>query len=504
MGSRGAHSILLRVLAAGFFSLAACLASGLVSCAVHATPSPSTWAIVIGISHYMDESLNLRYAEDDAIAVSAYLQTVCGVPRSHIALLTNEAATREAVDDALVVMRGQMSPEDTLVFYFSGHGTNSIPDTNHDEAEVDPSDKYDEALILFDAEYGSFKGLIVDDELALQIGQLGCKTALVILDSCYAGGAGRGKSAEIFDVGTKEGTPTGNFRDISVVAAGGTTPIMLMACQDDQKAQECGALGHGLFTKAILDTLEEARTAPGRLSINALAGEVQVRMENWIEADRNLEDACGFDQTPMYMNPENCDIYVTPDIELCRPHLSACAHSPSLDFGETATERSFCIYNDGDVCGSLVCSMTAIDADGKPATWVTGFTPATVDIGSSIEGSQIRVTASRAGLPTGQYSALVVVSASNGDRVEIPVTMIVDVQPKLIVTPSLLVLAPDGPSGSLRVGNATTGALHYQVIPSDKSWLKVNPMGGTCRPGGTEISITVEPSQVPCTETTRR
>lgn len=92
-------------------------------------------------------------------------------------VLTNSNATRGNVANAIDRFQRAARPEDTLVFFFSGHG-NQVPDRDRDEA-----DGTDETILLAD-------GTLSDDELASLLSN-GPARDFVALDSCYSGGFAR-------------------------------------------------------------------------------------------------------------------------------------------------------------------------------------------------------------------------------------------------------------------------------------------------------------------------
>ena len=82
-----------------------------------------TYAVVIGISHY-EKVRSLEYADKDAELLADFLKSpLGGVDPADILLLTNEHATRAAIDDAVKnFVEPHASPENSLVFFVAGHG----------------------------------------------------------------------------------------------------------------------------------------------------------------------------------------------------------------------------------------------------------------------------------------------------------------------------------------------------------------------------------------------
>ena len=69
-------------------------------------------------------------------------------------------------------------PNDTFVFFYSGHGGQEMREGGFDAADADG---YDETLALSD-------GTITDDEVRELFDMIDSYASLIVLDSCYAGG----------------------------------------------------------------------------------------------------------------------------------------------------------------------------------------------------------------------------------------------------------------------------------------------------------------------------
>jgi Flp pilus assembly protein TadD len=86
-------------------------------------PRGKTYAVVIGISHYQ-KVRSLEFADKDAELLADFLKSpLGGVDPADVLLLTNEHATRAAIDDAVKnFVEPHASPENSLVFFVAGHG----------------------------------------------------------------------------------------------------------------------------------------------------------------------------------------------------------------------------------------------------------------------------------------------------------------------------------------------------------------------------------------------
>lgn len=136
------------------------------------TGAPTTYGVFVGITDYPSANDLPHVAEDARRMQRAFLNAGLVNPANSV-VLTDHQATRANVADAVERFGRRMTAQDTLVFFFSGHG-NQVPDDNRDEA-----DGQDETIVFVD-------GSIRDDELAQMLNLPGRE--LVALDSCYSGG----------------------------------------------------------------------------------------------------------------------------------------------------------------------------------------------------------------------------------------------------------------------------------------------------------------------------
>lgn len=140
---------------------------------VDAAGSGRTFGVFVGISDYPSQN-DLDYCADDAIRVQqAFVNAGVLSPLDSV-VLRDRQATRAAVAGSIERFARRMGPNDTLVFFFSGHGSRTA-DRNGDER-----DGQDETIVLAD-------GPVLDDELA-QIFAPTRGRAIAALDSCYSGG----------------------------------------------------------------------------------------------------------------------------------------------------------------------------------------------------------------------------------------------------------------------------------------------------------------------------
>ena len=140
------------------------------------------WALLVGINRYAHVE-SLRFAEADATAFHRLLRDRCKVPEDHIRLLIGREATLAALRAGLEWLSQVAEAGDTVLFYFSGHGS-FVQDKNGDE-----EDGFDECLVPFDAALNRLsETTLLDDELVGWANGLGTKRVVLILDVAHGGG----------------------------------------------------------------------------------------------------------------------------------------------------------------------------------------------------------------------------------------------------------------------------------------------------------------------------
>jgi hypothetical protein len=93
---------------------------------------PTLWGIVVGVSDYTGDELDLRYAGKDAVAMAQALtlgaQRLFGAERVRLHVLTTEPAvgaetpTKANLIKAFNMVAASATPTDILVVYLAGHG----------------------------------------------------------------------------------------------------------------------------------------------------------------------------------------------------------------------------------------------------------------------------------------------------------------------------------------------------------------------------------------------
>jgi hypothetical protein len=282
-----------------------------------------TWAIVIGVSKYGDQSLSersLRYAESDAQEIRDALIERCRVPQQNIHLLKGPKATKAGIEKAFASVAKSARSGDLVLIYFSGHGS-FVPDRDGDEVD---GDRLDEVLLPYDAVLGDESTYIIDDALGYMVSRLPSSYVAIIVDSCHS--AGQGKSVPAPGLLTK-GTGDSIAKDIFTDAGGGGGRALLSACQSGEVAYERDDLGHGVLTYFVLQGLEQATADSdhnGVLTFDELGAYVESRVDAWCLENQVF-------QTPSYESHSSVPIIIVPVVIVSRSPL---ASSPTQDNGK--------------------------------------------------------------------------------------------------------------------------------------------------------------------------
>jgi len=253
---------------ARLFAACAMLAAGM-----HLDAAPHRRALLIGINDYTASTLaahlptapapgrdwpNLAGAVNDVNTMRDMLVALHGFDGKDIVTLTDQAATRGAILDAIEQrLVNPAAKDDVILFYYAGHGS-QVRNSMSDER-----DKLDESLVPADSRAGAAD--IRDKELRMLFNRILDRGArlTVILDNCHSSSGARG-------LGTGA-RPRGVKPDLRDVADGVTVPrpesrgaLVLAATQDVDAAWETrDAEGkfHGAFSWAWMRAMRDSASS---------------------------------------------------------------------------------------------------------------------------------------------------------------------------------------------------------------------------------------------------
>jgi hypothetical protein len=193
------------------------------------------WAVVIGISDYKADGLNLRYADRDAEAIRDALVEKGGFRPERVRFLSNQHATYQEIRTALFSFLAATQPDDLVMIFLAGHG---VQDT------INPDNFF---FLAHDSEVGNLGGTAIPmwDLGNVMDYTIRAQRILIFADTCHSGAAlDRG--------GASDGKSLNFFNKYLEVLARKKGRLVLTASQAHESSIETTKLAHGVFTNAIL------------------------------------------------------------------------------------------------------------------------------------------------------------------------------------------------------------------------------------------------------------
>lgn len=203
----------------------------------------SAHALVVGVGKYQHISqYDVPLAARDAQAVSRVLQDParCAYPPGQVRLLTGEQATRAALIEALDGLAAQLTPADTLFFFYVGHGV------------YDTQGKY--TLTTHETQLEGIRAApgsgLSELELIDRLRKMKAKRLLLVINACHSG-----ELSQSFDVTSpalfSEAPPA---KLSEALLSTGEGRITITACRPEQQSW-IGGGELSLFTGALVNGL---------------------------------------------------------------------------------------------------------------------------------------------------------------------------------------------------------------------------------------------------------
>lgn len=210
-----------------------------------APPKPSLYVLVVGVNDYDDRSLHLDFAKQDAQALARFFQSHGNLFSSvnEIALFDQDA-TKANIQAAFDRVAQNAHPEDVALFYLAGHGMlvgrefYFLPHDTRKDADLESAVQ----------KYG-----IPSSEFGEALQRIKAVKQVLILDACQSESALPELAKAAFGA---RGLENPEERAVRMLAhANGI--YLIAASTAEQYAYEVPALGHGVFTYALLSGLGE-------------------------------------------------------------------------------------------------------------------------------------------------------------------------------------------------------------------------------------------------------
>ena len=198
------------------------------------------WAVVIGISEYRADGLNLRYADRDAEAIRDFLIEKGGFRPERVRFLSDQRATHEGIRTALFTFLAATQPEDMVLIFLAGHGVQDA---------VNPDNYF---FLAHDSEPANLGGTAIPMGSGQCHGLHHSRPAHHDLRRYLPQRRGAGPG------GAKDGKNLNFFNKYLEVLAGKKGRLVLTASQAHENSLETTKLGHGVFTHWVLRGLAGA------------------------------------------------------------------------------------------------------------------------------------------------------------------------------------------------------------------------------------------------------
>jgi hypothetical protein len=259
---------------------------------------PAVRALLVGIDRYVDPSLTtLRGCVNDVYAAREVLVDQLGVPADDVLVLTDEHATRDAIETVFrshLIEAGQRWVSDgrpeqaapAFLFYFSGHGSQA-----KDLTGTEP-DGYDETIVPHDAR-GDGSADVRDYELGGWLDQLPGDNVTAVLDCCHSGSGTRDpvtddlvRSAPADERPLQPPRPADLGPTPGLTLDPGGRHVLLAACAPHQKAYEhrhTDGVRRGLFSNVLLPALARL-TSTSDLTYREVMDDARQGVTRWRRA----------------------------------------------------------------------------------------------------------------------------------------------------------------------------------------------------------------------------
>ncbi len=207
-------------------------------------PASTLYIIATGVDKYENSKYNLNFAKADAGAITKALEGTKNAifKEVKVKLLYDSDATIQKVRQAFSDVADSAKPEDTFIFYFSGHGASD------EDANGNMTDFY---FILHEVQqiYGNPSArdpyALSGKELKEWSLKIKAQKQLILIDACQSG-----QALENFAM-------RGPQTEKAIIDLSKSRGLYIMAASEaDQTAKELRDLGHGVFTWSLIEGLK--------------------------------------------------------------------------------------------------------------------------------------------------------------------------------------------------------------------------------------------------------
>ena len=225
------------------------------------------WAVMVGVEKYDDEQISpLRYTVDDVTALYEVLTdpNLSGFNKENVKLLTDDTDKRPTkinILESLLSMIKAADENDTIFFYFSGHGIET-----DGESYLLPTDTSINLLMDTAVPLKRIDQMFAESKAKVQV---------IMLDACHSG-VRRDKSA----LNRQSPAFAREIKEKMIQAEG---RVILSSCDVDQSSFEYPEKEHGVYTYFMLQALngKADKDEDGFVTVSEAHNSVYKDVNNW-------------------------------------------------------------------------------------------------------------------------------------------------------------------------------------------------------------------------------
>lgn len=241
------------------------------------TGEAKLWVMMLGINDYQDATLpKLRYAAFDCQGLSqALAEATQAFPQKEFFIhhdLTPDKPTLQAIQASLDRIVASAKTQDTVLFYFSGHGV------------LEPESQQTVLCLADTQKQHLLKTGLCFQNLLATLGNCAAHSQLIWLDACHSGNISlSGARGHFSEPALLNPTPQ-LLEMLRQRAAKSRGFYALLSCDQGQQSWEFPDLGHGVFSYYLMRGLRgEAAGAYGIIDADALYRYVYHQTLQYIE-----------------------------------------------------------------------------------------------------------------------------------------------------------------------------------------------------------------------------
>jgi uncharacterized caspase-like protein len=211
-------------------------------------PVRNKWALVVGISRFLDSGLNLQYTSKDAKDFGAALidPRVGRFPPSNVHVLADGQVTTRNLKEELNWLARNAQEDDLVVIFLATHGTSREADT----AEVNYIVTSDTELTPQDSLFATSLAMVELSDVVRT--RIKARRTAIILDTCHSGAATTQLKERA--TGLADSSPSDSALDRIRQGVG---RVILASSREEESSYEGAPFQNGYFTHFLLEALRQ-------------------------------------------------------------------------------------------------------------------------------------------------------------------------------------------------------------------------------------------------------